>query len=265
MWSFCWGNDARRGNRYAERPSIRTRLEEPQVSAEASKHARQLLLKEYRGGLSTHSPAMPGFPFGSVVPYCLDANGWPLILISRIAQHTRNLKADGRCSLLVGERAAEDVQAASRLTLLAEARQLAEPAAIESAAQRYYRYFPESRDYHRVHDFDFWVLEPVRWRYIGGFGAIHWLDHLALANPFAVESGEVEQSMVEHMNDDHAAAIARYVEQAGLPQSAPAQMVGIDSEGFHLRIGQALHWLAFPEPCETPMAVRQALVAMARG
>jgi hypothetical protein len=71
--------------------------------------------------------------------------------------------------------------------------------------------------------------------------------------------------MVEHMNDDHAAAIARYVEQAGLRQSAPAQMVGIDSEGFHLRIGQALHWLAFPEPCETPMAVRQALVAMARG
>lgn len=235
------------------------------MSAEASKHARQLLLKEYRGVLSTHSQAMPGFPFGSVVPYCLDANGWPLILISRIAQHTRNLKADGRCSLLVGERAAEDVQAAGRLTLLAEARQLDEPAAIESAAQRYYRYFPESRDYHRVHDFDFWVLEPVRWRYIGGFGAIHWLDHVALANPFAVGGGEVEQGMVEHMNDDHAVAIARYVEQAGLPQIATAQMAGVDSEGFHLRIGQALHWLAFPEPCETPMAVRQALVAMARG
>ncbi len=61
-------------------PSSRTRLEEPQVSAEARKHARQLLLKEYRGVLSTHSQAMPGFPFGSVVPYCLDANGWPLIL-----------------------------------------------------------------------------------------------------------------------------------------------------------------------------------------
>ena len=94
------------------------------MSAEARKHARQLLLKEYRGMLSTHSQAMPGFPFGSVVPYCLDARGWPLLLISRIAQHTRNLKADARCSLLVGERAAEDVQAAGRLTLLAEARQL---------------------------------------------------------------------------------------------------------------------------------------------
>lgn len=245
-------------------PSSRTRIEEPQVSAEARKHARQLLLKEYRGVLSTHSQAMPGFPFGSVVPYCLDANGWPLILISRLAQHTRNLKADGRCSLLVGERAAEDVQAAGRLTLLAEARQLDDAATVEAAAQRYYSYFPESQDYHRVHDFDFWVLEPVRWRYIGGFGAIHWLDQVALANPFAAENGEVERGMVEHMNDDHAAAIAHYVEQAGLPRESAARMTGIDSEGFHLRIGQALHWLAFPEPCATPGAVRQALVAMVR-
>ncbi|RRV66512.1 HugZ family protein [Stutzerimonas stutzeri] len=234
------------------------------MSAEARKHARQLLLKEYRGVLSTHSQAMPGFPFGSVVPYCLDATGWPLILISRIAQHTRNLKADGRCSLLVGERAAEDVQAASRLTLLAEARQLDDAATVEAAAQRYYSYFPESQDYHRVHDFDFWVLKPVRWRYIGGFGAIHWLDQVALVNPFAAEAGEVERGMVEHMNDDHAAAIAHYVEQAGLPRESAARMTGIDSEGFHLRIGQALHWLAFPEPCATPGAVRQALVAMAR-
>jgi len=112
-------------------------LEEPLVSAQAVKNARQLLLEEYRGVLSTHSRSMPGFPFGSAVPYCLDANGWPLLLISRIAQHTRNLQADNKCSLLVGERAAEDVQAAGRLTLLAEARQLVDPPVVEAAARRY--------------------------------------------------------------------------------------------------------------------------------
>ena len=57
------------------------------MSVEAAKNARELLLKEYRGVLSTHSKSMPGFPFGSVVPYCLDEQGRPLILISRIAQH----------------------------------------------------------------------------------------------------------------------------------------------------------------------------------
>ena len=246
------------------------------MSVKAAKHARELLLKEYRGVLSTHSKAMPGFPFGSVVPYCLDAQGWPLILISRIAQHTHNLKQDAKCSLFVGERGAEDVQAVGRLTLLAEARQLCDQAAIDAAAARYYRYFPEAEDYHRAHDFDFWRLEPVRWRYIGGFGAIHWLAQVALANPFAaavdtvaataaaVDAGGSEQGMLEHMNADHASAIAHYVALAGLPTQLPAELVGIDSEGFHLRIGQSVYWLAFATPCNTPVEVRQAFVSLAR-
>lgn len=233
------------------------------MSVKAAQHARELLLKEYRGVLSTHSKKIPGYPFGSVAPYCLDGDGRPLLLISRIAQHTHNLQADGKCSLLVGERGAEDVQAVGRLTLLADARKLQDTAEIDAAAARYYRYFPQSSQYHRVHDFDFWVLEPVRWRFIGGFGAIHWLDHVALANPFAGLQGG-ERGMLEHMNQDHAAAIAHYVQQAALPATAEACMVGIDSEGFHLRIGHAIHWLAFPHSCTSPGAVRQALVAMAR-
>ncbi|HCT08851.1 MAG TPA: heme iron utilization protein, partial [Pseudomonas sp.] len=42
------------------------------MSTQVAKNARELLLKEYRGALATLSKAMPGFPFGSVVPYCLD-------------------------------------------------------------------------------------------------------------------------------------------------------------------------------------------------
>ncbi|PWB33803.1 heme iron utilization protein [Pseudomonas sp. SDI] len=230
------------------------------MSANAARPARELLLKEYRGVLSTHSKSMPGFPFGSVVPYCLDAEGRPLILISRIAQHTHNLQKDPKCSLLVGERGAEDVQAVGRLTMLAEAEKLGDSAAIAAAAERYYRYFPESSQYHSAHDFDFWVLKPVRNRYIGGFGAIHWVDQVSLANPFA---GKVEISMVEHMNSDHANAIEHYVELSGLPKTAPAKLVGIDSEGMHLRIGDGIHWLAFPEPCNTSTQVREALVLLA--
>lgn len=231
------------------------------LSVKATKHARELLLKEYRGVLSTHSKAMPGFPFGSVVPYCLDDQGRPLLLISRIAQHTHNLQQAPKCSLLVGERGADDVQAVARLTLLAEAQPLLDAAEIAAAAARYYRYFPASQDYHQVHDFDFWRLQPVRWRYIGGFGAIHWLDRVELANPFA---GEAEQGMLAHMNADHAPAIAHYVALNGLPAEPAAEMVGVDSEGFHLRIGAALHWLPFAQACHTPLEVRQALVALAR-
>lgn len=231
------------------------------MSSNALRPARELLLKEYRGVLSTHSKSMPGFPFGSVVPYCLDAEGHPVILISRIAQHTHNLQKDPKCSLLVGEREAEDVQAVGRLTVMAEAHKLSDEAAIEAVAARYYRYFPESANYHKAHDFDFWVLLPVRHRYIGGFGAIHWLDQVTLANPFA---GAAEASMIEHMNSDHANAIAHYVALTGLPSATAAEMVGIDSEGMHLRIGQAVYWLAFPTTCNTPTQVREALVLLAR-
>ena len=230
------------------------------MSAQVAKNARELLLKEYRGALSTLSKAMPGFPFGSVVPYCLDEQGRPLILISRIAQHTHNLTLDPKCSLLVGERGAEDVQAVGRVTVLAQAKKLTDESQIHGAAQRYYRYFPESQSYHSAHDFDFWVLDPVRCRFIGGFGAIHWLEDMALANPFA---GEAETGMVEHMNADHAKAIAHYVQLSGLPQTEPAVLVGVDSEGMHLRIGHGVHWLAFAEPCNTPTHVRQALVQLA--
>ncbi|SDI43922.1 HugZ family pyridoxamine 5'-phosphate oxidase [Pseudomonas panipatensis] len=233
------------------------------MSVKAAKHAREMLLKEYRGVLSTQSKKWPGFPFGSVVPYCLDALGRPLILISRIAQHTHNLQADAKCSLLIGERNADDVQAAGRLTLLAEAQQLVDVAEIDAAATRYYRYFPASRDYHKAHDFDFWVLQPVQWRYIGGFGDIHWLgaDSVTLDNPFA---GEVEAGMVAHMNSDHAEAIAHYLALAGLAAGDAPELAGIDTEGFHLRVGATLHWLPFPAPCGNPGEVRQALVLLAR-
>lgn len=231
------------------------------MSEKAVKHARERLLKEYQGVLSTHSKAMPGFPFGSAVPYCLDAEGQPVILISRIAQHTHNLLADNHCSLLIGERGSKDVQAAGRLTLLARARKLTEGAAIEGVAERYYRFFPKASNYHRAHDFDFWVLEPVRWRFIAGFGSIHWLDNVTLSNPFA---GTSEVEMLEHMNQDHTQAIAHYATLNGLPVVEPAQMVGIDSEGFHVRIGHELFWLNFHQPCHTPQDVRKALVSLAK-
>jgi putative heme iron utilization protein len=70
--------------------------------------------------------------------------------------------------------------------------------------------------------------------------------------------------MVEHMNQDHAKAIAHYVELSGLPADEPAQLVGIDSEGMHLRIGQGIHWLPFSQTCNTPTQVREALVQLAR-
>src|SRR5215469_15945767 len=107
--------------------------------------ARRLLLQQNFGVLSTISLEVPGYPFGSVTPYCADPQCRPVIYISTIAQHTRNIMADPRVSLTVfdGNGGSDDVQARGRLTYIGNAR----PAGKEDADVRdlYFRYFPSSR------------------------------------------------------------------------------------------------------------------------
>lgn len=229
----------------------------------AGTDAREILLGACQGMLSTHSRDMPGYPFGSVAPYCLDEGGRPLFLMSEIAQHTKNLRADARCSFIVIAGGA-DVQANARLTLVGECAPVAAEE-VEAVAKRYYRYFPESRDFHKIHDFTFFHLEPLRCRFIGGFGRIHWLDARAvlLANPF---SRETESGIVDPMNEDHAEALRHYWVQAGIPLPAATSpvMVGIDAEGIHLRLGARIVRFSFGAPVTTPLAAREVLVTMAR-
>ena len=233
------------------------------MSQESRDEARALLLAASQGVLSTHSRDMPGYPFGSVAPYCLNGAGEPVFLISELAQHTRNLRADARCSFIVIA-GGEDIQAGARLTLVGECAPVPE-AEIDAVAKRYYRFFPESTDFHRIHDFVFFVLRPQRCRFIGGFGRIHWLDGTGLLrpNPFA---GGHEAEIVSHMNEDHADALVHYCQQAGLalPNDVAPVMAGIDAEGIHLRLGSRILRIPFSLPVRTPMEARSVLVDMAR-
>src|SRR5712691_10673307 len=150
--------------------------------------ARGLLLKESFGVLSTISLDVPGYPFGSVTPYCADRQCRPIIYISGIAQHTRNILADSRVSLTVFESNgdSDDVQARGRVTCLADARQIRSEE-VEDARERYFRYFPSNRQYAQTHDFEFFRLDLVRVRFIGGFGQIHWVEpaNFLASNPFS--------------------------------------------------------------------------------
>lgn len=224
--------------------------------------ARALLAGESHGVLSTHSVEMPGYPFGSVVPYCLDRAGRPLILISRLAQHTRNIAADPKVSLLVAEQGGSDVQAVGRVSCLAQAEPLAED---DDAAGRYCCYFPVGRDYLQMGDFAFYQLVPMRAHYVGGFGRIHWVDtaDLILPNPFTAQE---EQGVLEHMNADHVDALRHYCDRAGIAiaQGEAPVMVGVDGEGLHLRLGARVARIRFDAAVSRLGEVRQALVEMAR-
>lgn len=124
------------------------------------------------GALATHSLAMPGFPFVTPLPVVIDARHCPVFLISTLAEHTRNLEADARASLMVTDPAAEDVQTGGRITLTGHAERTDDPAIRE----RFLRYRPDAEDLLALGDFHFWRLTPLRVRAVLGFGSMGWLE-----------------------------------------------------------------------------------------
>src|SRR3954469_7212426 len=109
--------------------------------------ARALLAAETVGVLSTLSVHRAGYPYGSVTPYALSAGGAPLLLLSALAAHTKNLLADPRACLFVGDRtAAEDPLAGARVSLLGRAATIA-PAGEPDARTRYVARHPKAEAY----------------------------------------------------------------------------------------------------------------------
>ena len=224
--------------------------------------ARQLMLSELSGVLSTHSLNMPGYPFGSVLPFCLDENGFPVIQVAQISQHTRNMEADPKVSLIICESGVNDVLTGKRLTLVGEAEKIEDANEI---AELYYQFFPQGRDYLTAHPSVFFRIKPTRSRYIGGFAQAFWFDNEAVikANPLL---GETALRMINHMNMDHADALVKYCTAANveLAEDEAPVMVGIDLEGMHLRIEDRVVRIEYPEVAEDAVQVRQQLVAMAQ-
>jgi len=227
-----------------------------------ARRARALLRRTPVGVLSTWSQAMPGFPFGSLAPFVLTHEGCPLLYTSRLAEHTRNFGADPRACLTVTDGGAVPSQALARASVLGEVRQATE-AEHTALAARYFALFPEQREYETLGDFGFWRLEPLRVRWIGGFGEIAWVERAEWLLP-APEWQAGESGIVEHMNEDHADALAA-IRRARVPEApGTARMLACDSEGFHMDAGGTVHWLEFDHRCDTATEVRAELVRLTR-
>ncbi|RIL05612.1 MAG: hypothetical protein DCC71_09820 [Proteobacteria bacterium] len=225
--------------------------------------ARALLRRADAGVLSTQSCEMAGFPFGSLAPFAMTLEARPLLYVSRLAEHTRNLAADPRCCLTVIEAAhGDDRQALGRASLLGEAHQLPD-AERAAAAERWFSLFPEQEAYEQFGDFAFWRIEPLRVRWIGGFGEIRWIERDAWCVP-SPEWAAGEASIAVHMNDDHADALAAICLAAGDADPGDARMLRCDVEGFHVRSAGRVRWIPFAKPCPTADEVRLEMVRLAR-
>ena len=233
---------------------------------------RALLERERNAVLSTISQKFAGWPFGSIAPYAATSAGEPIILISEIAEHTRNLRADARVSLLVQDsRALADPQAGARITLVGYAMPVPRPY-LEDASRRYSRLFPGSASFSDAHDFSLFVIKTSKVRFIGGFGEIYWLDPQEIMDAAADSSVDPlaghARMICDHMNEDHADALQLYAAAFAETRAESARMIHVDTQGFDMiaTAGSAQKHLRidFPSPVTRTEEVRAVMVEMVR-
>lgn len=229
----------------------------PQPSAPL---ARKLIRARNFGVLGTHSHDVPGYPFGSITPYVLDRQGQPMILISTLAQHTKNIAQDNKVSLTVWEDTDADPQSVGRVTWIGDAEKITADAA--EAQARYITYMPSAAGHFGAHDFALYRIQLKRLRYIGGFGAIFWVERDPMLAPDPLAGAEA--GILQHMNDDHSAALVKYCLAFKNLTVAAAKMVGIDELGFDVIADDRRLRFEFEQPVTTPEEVRAAMVAMSR-
>ncbi|MFA7428819.1 MAG: DUF2470 domain-containing protein [Rhodospirillaceae bacterium] len=208
-----------------------------------------------------------GDPYASLVTVAADHDASPILLLSGLADHTRNLNADARVSLLIDEaRALPNPQTGPRVSLLGRAEKVVDPQARDRIAARFLARHPGAALYAGFGDFAFWRMVPERAHLVGGFARAVWIPDGVLRDPAtAAAFAEAEPSAVAHMNDDHADAVAAL----GLAHVGPGgawRMTALDAAGILMRNGddEMVFQIPFEPPLTAPGEVRARLVEMTR-
>ena len=231
-----------------------------------AERARTLIYMGRIGSLSTLSRKQPGFPFGSVMPYGLDAQGRPIFLISTMAMHTQNLQADLRASLLVTQDdAGGDPLGASRVTLVGNVGPISQSEVAE-ARKLYLARYANSRHWVDFEDFSFYRMEVVDVYYVGGFGVMGWVTaseyDRSQPDPLADSMAEI----IQHMNTDHKDALVLLVREFARIESQEATMIAVDRLGFQVRLkthdGMRGARIAFLREVRNAAEIRKVVVEM---
>lgn len=232
----------------------------------ASKTVAKGLLRATRAGSLATIDRNTGHPFASLVNVATDADGAPLILVSRLSTHTANLEKDGRASLLLVSTGKGDPLAHPRLTLLGSFTPLTRGRLDEARARRrFLSRHPKSELYAGFADFSFWRLDVVSAHLNGGFARAADLQAADVMTEIdgAEDLIEAEDGAIAHMNEDHADAVRLYATRLLGAEDGKWRLTGIDPEGLDLALGDAALRLPFPERITTAQALRKMVVALA--
>src|SRR5271169_2195584 len=220
---------------------------------------RLLARSRTRAALAT---SLRGAPYASLVLIAADLDASPFLLLSDLAQHSRNIAFDPRVSLLIdGTAGYRDPLTGPRLTVIGQARAVEDPRGLA----RFTAHHPTSAVYSGFADFQLYRVTVERGHLVAGFGRIHWIDGRDLR--FSADTAPLaaaEPEILLHMNEHHADAVADYARGLLGRAAADWRMIGIDPEGIDLQRDGETARLDFPAPVLTPEAARAALIELAR-
>lgn len=235
------------------------------TSLPPDRQGRDLLREADRGTLATiQRPDRPlaGGPYASLALIALDHAAQPIFLISTLADHTQNILADDRVSLLIdGTAGLAEPLTGPRLSLIGTAARAED----DEARQRYLARHPSAAMYAGFKDFAFYRMRVHSAHLVAGFGRIAWIDGDKLRGaptPPALVAREAD--IVGHMNDDHAAAVESYAGALLGRAPGPWRLTGIDAEGCDLRCAGDVARLPFATPVGDADSARAELVRLAQ-
>src|SRR5947209_8872360 len=236
---------------------------QPTADFNASRVARSLLRRSRHGALATLM-AGSGDPYCSLVNVASHADASPILLISRLALHTKNILADNRVSLMLDERAAGDPLEGARIMLAGRAEEATGDLA-GVLRRRYLNAHPSAEAFVDFADFSFFRIVPSGAHLVAGFGRIIDLapEQFLTEIGDAAELLEAEPGAVAHMNEDHREAMTLYATKLLGAESAEWTCTGYDPDGMDMQAGQTTLRLDFPERVTGGTALRKMLVRLA--
>lgn len=226
--------------------------------------ARHLMRALDRATLATTLVGSGGsWPYASLVLVAADLDASPLLLISTLAEHTKNLARDSRASLLFdGTQDLDDPLTGARVTVLGELQRDPDPARLRRFVARH----PSAALYAGFKDFALFRMSVTRAHLVAGFGRIHWIDadEVIASNDGNAWLRDAEPGILDHMNRDHATTLDLYAGKLLGRSGDGWHITGVDREGADLRRGGIVARLDFPAPVDSLDAVRQTFVALAQ-
>ena len=236
---------------------------QPTADFNPSTQAKYLLRRSRQGALATLM-AGSGDPYCSLVNVASHPDGSPILLISRLALHTKNILGDARVSLMLDERAEGDPLEGSRIMLAGRA----EDAGTEDATilrRRYLNAHPSAELFVDFKDFSFFRIRPVALHLVAGFGRIIDLAPAQFLTDISDAQAllESEQDAIDHMNADHQEAMNLYATRLLGAPDADWCCTGCDPDGIDMAAGTKVLRLDFPERVTGPGGLRKMLVKLA--